>query len=90
MHQLLTGTAMAIQPLTLDTMGTACQVCSKLQQDMVRQAPTNVRQELIMAPILASQPVDVRQAMEALKTALQPQATKPPTALASAKKFYAS
>lgn len=43
MHQLLTGVAMAIQPLALDAAGSACWTHGKLQCNMVKDAPANVK-----------------------------------------------
>lgn len=73
-HQLLSGTAMAFQPLALGTMSLACHVQSKLYHDRLKDTPTNISQKLMMAPILVMQPVDVKQAMKALKA--DPQVVK--------------
>lgn len=65
--QLLSGTALALQPLVLDTLGTACHVQAKLLCEMLKDFLSPVRQELLHATILSAHPVDPTQAAAALK-----------------------
>lgn len=48
------GAAMTIQPLALDATDSACQGRSKFCHVMPMDAPTSVRQRLLLAPILPS------------------------------------
>lgn len=68
---------------------------------MVKNIPADVRQELMIASVLAPHPVDVRQAMEALKAAPsvvkvvkqlppKPHTAKPPPASVVAKQSSAA
>lgn len=66
MLQLLSGAAMAVQPLAMDAMVSALRVQVKLQHEMLKDAPASVRQEPLLAPILSLQPLDVK-IHEALK-----------------------
>lgn len=68
---LLTGAAMAFNPLTMDAMGLACHIRAKLWFFMFEDASANVRQELMMALLISLQLVDLKKAKEALKAALQ-------------------
>lgn len=63
-HQLIPGTALAIQPVALEAMGSACWGESELCRDMLQDSPALDRLELLMESILALQPVGVIQAME--------------------------
>lgn len=62
--QLLSSTSMAVQPLAMDFMGSACHSWAKLHRDKLEEAPANDRQVLLLAPILSPQHVDVEQARE--------------------------
>lgn len=62
---------MALHPQTLDIMGPTCHVRAKFQCDMLKDAPANVWQELLMACLLSSQPVDPKNAQEAFKAVPQ-------------------
>lgn len=77
-HQLLSGAATALQPLTMDVI--ACRVRVKLCCDTSRDVPANVQPELLLALILFPQTVDARQARE-----VKPQAFKSSQAMALAK-----
>lgn len=80
--------AMAIQPLTMEALGSACHMWAKLHRYMLKDVPANVWQKLLTVPILSLQPVDAKQVMGALKAAPhmvkavavpppKPQASKP-------------
>lgn len=87
--------AMALQPMLLDTLGTACHVSARLYHYMLKEVSATVQQELLMAPILAPQSVEARQAMKPMKAAPElvkvvsvppkPQASKPSLAVAPSK-----
>lgn len=49
-HMLLGGTAMALHPLILDALVAACRTRPKFREDILRETPSNVRQELITSP----------------------------------------
>lgn len=57
--------------MTMDTMGLACCTCAKVWKDMVRNTPANVKQELMVAPIVSFVPVIPEKAQEAVKTVPQ-------------------
>lgn len=67
---LLSNAVTAVQPLAIDVMGSVCHSHTKIQ-DMVRDTPVNVKQELMMAPIFSHVPVDPEKAQDALTTAPQ-------------------
>lgn len=69
MHQLLSCAVMAIQPLALDVASSARHIHTKLQHDIMKETPANVKQEFMMVPVLSPEPVDLRQTREAMKTA---------------------
>lgn len=80
------------QLLPLDVMSLVCRMWLKLHHSMLKDAPANVRQELLLALMPALQPVDAKQSLEVSQAAMQvikavtqlpprPQSTKLPSAL---------
>lgn len=66
---LLDGTALAVCHIMLlpkDALRSACHCQAKAQKNVVRDAPANVKQELMMVPILTLVPVDLEKAKEVL------------------------
>lgn len=70
MHLLLASAAVTLHPLTMKVLGSAFHSRAKVWKDVVRDAPSNVKQELMMASLLSLVSVDLEKAKEALKTAL--------------------
>lgn len=48
-------------------MDFACHIWSEFHRNMVKDAPTSIRQELLLTSVLALQPVVAKQAMEVLR-----------------------
>lgn len=79
---------MALQPLLLDALGTACRRWAKLRCKMMKDISPLVWQEILLALILCTQSVDPTQSAPILKGApqllkvvdvpLKPLASKPP------------
>lgn len=59
MCQLRSCATWALHPLVMDTMGSACHLRTKICRDMLKDASANVRQDLMMAPTLSLQLVDM-------------------------------
>lgn len=59
MQQFLAAMAVALLPLAVDAVGSACHVRVKLKHDMVKDAPAAVWQEVLMALLLMSQLLNV-------------------------------
>lgn len=66
---LLTSTAVALHPLATDELRLVCHFQAKVQQNIVHDASTNVKQELMMASILSPVHVDPDKAKGAQKAA---------------------
>lgn len=67
-HQLFSDTALALQPLLMDALGTACRIRAKFHHEMLKDVSL---QKLLLAPILSTQPVDSTQTAVALRAAPQ-------------------
>lgn len=94
-HQLLTGAVIGFGRDGLSILGSR-----KAAMQMVKDIPANVKQVLMLAPILSHHLVDASQAMEPLKVAPEvdqvvtepppkPHAAKPPAASTVAKQSFA-
>lgn len=66
MHLLLSNAPVALHPLAMDAMGSACHLWPKVQKD-VTDALAIIKQVLMMAPSISLAPVDPGKAWEALK-----------------------
>lgn len=67
---LLCHAAKVLHSLAMDALGLTCQAHARVQKDMLNDAPTNIREELMMALLLSPVPVDSGKAREALKALL--------------------
>lgn len=66
---LLGGASVVLHPLILDALSLACCSQVKVHQGFLRDAPSNVCQELKMVSIITSNAVEAFQAKVALKAA---------------------
>lgn len=71
--QLFTDTVLALQPLFLDTLGSAVCAQAKVRMEMLKDVQPQVQQELLLAPLFSAQPVEPTQAAMAVKTAASQQ-----------------
>lgn len=60
---------MALYPLVLDVLRTACYSQAQVQKGIIMDAPVKVKQELKMTPLLSPALVDQTKVKEALKSA---------------------
>lgn len=58
---------MGIQPLAIDTLASACCVKVKLRGEMLMGVPANIRQELLLALLIAPQPVALELMQKVMK-----------------------
>lgn len=63
MRRLLAVAAVALHPLAMDALDPSNHGLAKLRCNLLKNALANIRQELLLAPILISQIVDARDAL---------------------------
>lgn len=70
-HLLLASAVMTVHPLAMDVLGLACQSYAEVQKDVGCDASANIKQKLMMAPILLQVLCNPETAQKTLKTAPQ-------------------